>query len=58
MRPLIQVSNAAYAPYVGDSKPIAARASGLHNAYLTEVSPFNAADPSKSAVSVALAGDA
>ncbi len=50
--------NKAYAPYVGDANPIAAMASDLHNAYLSAASTYNAANPSKSHVSVALAGDA
>jgi hypothetical protein len=53
-----QNGNKAYAPYVGDSNPIAAMASDLHNAYISEAAAFNAANPTKSQVSVALAGDA
>ena len=53
-----QGGNKAYAPYVGDANPIAAMASDLHNAYLNEAAAFNAANPTKSHVSVALAGDA
>ena len=53
-----QSGNKAYAPYVGDADPIAAMASDLHNAYLNEAAAFNAANPTKSHVSVALAGDA
>ena len=53
-----QGGNKAYAPYVGDANPIAAMASDLHNAYLGEAAAFNAANPTKSHVSVALAGDA
>jgi len=53
-----QGGNKAYAPYVGDANPIAAMASDLHNAYLAEAAAFNAANPTKSQVNVALAGDA
>jgi len=53
-----QGGNKAYAPYVGDANPIAAMASDLHNAYLGEAATFNAANPTQSHVSVALAGDA
>lgn len=53
-----QGGNKAYAPYVGDANPIAAMASDLHNAYLAEAAAFNAANPTKSQVGVALAGDA
>jgi hypothetical protein len=47
-----------YAPYVGDANPIAAMASDLHNAYVSEANGFNAAYPSLSHLNVALAGDA
>ena len=47
-----------YAPYVGDANPIAAMASDLHNAYVNEAASYNAANPSQSHLSVALAGDA
>jgi hypothetical protein len=53
-----QGGNKAYAPYIGDYNPIAAMASDLHNAYETEAAAYNAANPTKSHVSVALAGDA
>jgi hypothetical protein len=53
-----QNGNKAYAPYVGDANPIAAMASDLHNAYTAEAAAFNSANPTKSHVSVALAGDA
>jgi hypothetical protein len=53
-----QNGNTAYAPYVGDANPIAAMASDLHNAYLNAASSYNLANPSKSHVAVALAGDA
>jgi PEP-CTERM motif len=53
-----QNGNKAYAPYVGDANPIAAMASDLHNAYTAEAAAFNAANPTMSHVSVALAGDA
>jgi hypothetical protein len=53
-----QNGNKAYAPYVGDANPIAAMASDLHNAYTAEAAAYNAANPTKSHVSVALAGDA
>ncbi|MEO9190686.1 MAG: hypothetical protein ABI224_11930, partial [Acetobacteraceae bacterium] len=47
-----------YAPYVGDADPNAAMASDLHNAYEAVASAYNAANPGKSHVGVALAGDA
>ena len=50
-------NNTAYAPYVGDPNPIAAMASDLHNAYVGEAATYNAANPTKSHVTVALAGD-
>lgn len=53
-----QNGNKAYAPYVGDANPIAAMASDLHSAYATEAAAFNAANPGKSQVGVAFAGDA
>jgi hypothetical protein len=53
-----QAPLASYAPFVGDANPIAAMASDLHNAYTAEAAAFNAANPTKSHVSVALAGDA
>ncbi len=53
-----QGGNKAYAPYVGDANPISAMASDLHNAYETEAAQYNAANPTKSHVNVALAGDA
>jgi hypothetical protein len=53
-----QSGNKAYAPYIGAPNPIAAMASDLHNAYETEAGLFNAANPTKSHVGVALAGDA
>jgi hypothetical protein len=53
-----QNGNKAYAPYVGDANPIAAMASDLHNAYVNEAATFNAANPTLSHLSVALAGDA
>jgi hypothetical protein len=53
-----QNGNTAYAPYIGDANPIAAMAADLHNAYVGEANSFNAANPSGSHVSVALAGDA
>jgi hypothetical protein len=53
-----QSGNKAYAPYIGDPNPIAAMASDIHNAYVNEASAFNAANPGKSQVGVALAGDA
>jgi hypothetical protein len=53
-----QGGNKAYAPYVGDANPIAAMASDLHNAYLGAAATYNAANPTKSHVNVALAGDA
>ncbi len=53
-----QGGNRAYAPYVGDANPITAMASDLHNAYTAEAAAFNAANPTMSHVSVALAGDA
>ena len=53
-----QMGNKAYAPYVGDTNPIAAMASDLHNAYVGEAAAYDAANPTKSHVSVALDGDA
>ena len=53
-----QGGNKAYAPYVGDANPIAAMASDLHNAYKNVASAYNAANPNKSHINVALAGDA
>ncbi len=53
-----QNGNKAYAPYVGDTNPIAAMASDLHNAYVAEAAAYNLANPTKSHVSVALDGDA
>jgi hypothetical protein len=53
-----QGGNRAYAPYVGAANPIAAMASDLHNAYQTEAALYNAANPTKSHIGVALAGDA
>ena len=53
-----QGGNTAYAPYVGDANPITAMASDLHNAYLGAASTYDTANPTKSNVSVALAGDA
>jgi hypothetical protein len=53
-----QGGNTAYAPYVGDANPIAAMASDLHNAYLAAASAYDSANPTKSHVNVALAGDA
>ena len=53
-----QGGNKAYAPYVGDANPISAMASDVHNAYETEANQFNTANPTKSHVNVALAGDA
>lgn len=53
-----QGGNKAYAPYVGDANPISAMAFDLHNAYENAASTYNGANPTKSHVSVALAGDA
>lgn len=53
-----QHGNKAYAPYVGDTNPIAAMAADLHNAYESAASTYNAGNPTASHVSVALAGDA
>jgi hypothetical protein len=53
-----QGGNKAYAPYVGDANPISSMASDLHNAYETEATAYNVANPTKSHVGVALAGDA
>ncbi|MGA9864907.1 MAG: PEP-CTERM sorting domain-containing protein [Acetobacteraceae bacterium] len=47
-----------YAPYVGDANPNAAMAQDLHNAYEAAASAYDAANPGKSHVDVALAGDA
>jgi hypothetical protein len=52
-----QGGNKAYAPYVGDANPIAAMSSDLHNAYLNAASTYNATNPTKSHIGVALAGD-
>lgn len=52
-----QGGNKAYAPYLGDANPIAAMASDLHNAYVGAAATYNAANPTKSHLSVALAGD-
>ncbi|QPF86110.1 autotransporter domain-containing protein [Bradyrhizobium genosp. L] len=51
-------NNPAYAPYVGAANPIAQMASDLHNAYSNAAAAYNAANPTKSNVSVALSGDA
>jgi len=56
--PAQQGGNKAYAPYIGDANPIAAMASDVHNAYVNEAANFNASNPTKSHVNVALAGDA
>jgi autotransporter-associated beta strand protein len=48
----------AFAPYVGAANPIAQMASDLHNAYTGAASTYNGANPTKSHVNVALAGDA
>ena len=53
-----QGGNTAYAPYVGDANPDAAMASDLHNAYLAAAATYDTANPTKSHVGVALAGDA
>jgi hypothetical protein len=53
-----QSGNTAYAPYVGDANPDAAMASDLHNAYLAAAAAYDIANPTKSHVGVALAGDA
>jgi len=53
-----QGGNKAYAPYIGDPDPISAMASDIHNAYVNEANAFNTANPGKSHVGVALAGDA
>lgn len=47
-----------YAPYVGDANPNAAMAKDLHNAYEAAASAYDAANPTKSRVDVALGGDA
>ncbi|MDQ2804297.1 MAG: PEP-CTERM sorting domain-containing protein, partial [Pseudomonadota bacterium] len=47
-----------YAPYVGDANPNAAMAKDLHNAYEAAANAYDAANPDKSHVDVALAGDA
>jgi len=52
-----QGGNKAYAPYIGDANPIAAMAGDLHNAYVNEAATYDAANPTKSNLSVALAGD-
>jgi hypothetical protein len=53
-----QNGNKAYAPYIGDTNPIAAMASDLHNAYLAAAAAYNTANPTKSHVKVSLDGDA
>ncbi len=53
-----QNGNKAYAPYVGDTDPIAAMALDLHNAYFGEAASWNAANPTGSKLGVANAGDA
>ena len=53
-----QGGNPAYAPYVGDTNPDAAMASDLHNAYLAAAATYDTANPTKSHIGVALAGDA
>ena len=50
--------NPAFAPYVGAANPIAQMASDLHNAYTNAANTYNGANPAKSHVNVALAGDA
>jgi len=50
--------NPAFAPYVGASNPIAQMGSDLHNAYTNAASTYDAANPTKSHVGVALSGDA
>jgi len=47
-----------YAPYVGDANPNAAMAKDLHDAYEGAAGAYDAANPAKSHVDVALAGDA
>ena len=47
-----------FAPYVGAANPIGQMASDLHNAYVGAANAWNAANPTKSHVNVALAGDA
>jgi hypothetical protein len=47
-----------YAPYVGDKHPNAALAADLHNAYEAAAAAYDAANPGKSHIDVALAGDA
>ena len=53
-----QGGNPAYAPYLGAADPMAAMASDLHNAYVGEAAAYLSAHPGKSAVNVALDGDA
>ena len=53
-----QGGNKAYAPYVGDADPIAAMASDVHNAYVSEAVAYDAANPGMSQVKAALDGDA
>ncbi len=47
-----------FAPYVGAANPIGQMASDLHNAYVNAANAWNTANPTKSHVNVALAGDA
>ena len=53
-----QGGNRAYAPYIGDYNPMGAMAGDLHNAYVGEAAAYDSANPTKSHISVALAGDA
>jgi autotransporter-associated beta strand protein len=50
--------NPAFAPYVGAANPMAQMAGDLHNAYLSEATSYNSANPTKSRVGVAFSGDA
>lgn len=53
-----QSGNPAYAPYLGDSNPMAAMAGDLHAAYEAAAASYNSANPTQSHVAVALDGDA
>jgi hypothetical protein len=56
--PAQQNGNPAYAPYLGDADPMAAMAADLHASYETAASLYNAANPARTPVTVALDGDA
>ena len=49
--------NPAFAPYIGASDPIGQMASDLHNAYTNAANNYDAANPNKSHIGVAVSGD-